>query len=81
MILDPYGRIVAETWQAANAMVVGDLDLTLRERATGTRWIRARRPELYGSLTESTGEQEDTRTVRFDHKERGPSSGESAAES
>jgi hypothetical protein len=32
-------------------------------------------------LTESTGEQEDTRTVRFDHKEQGPSSGESAAES
>jgi len=80
MILDPYGRIIAETWQAANAMLVGDLDLTLRERATGTRWIRARRPELYGPLTESSGEQEDTRSVRFDHKEQGPGSDESAAE-
>ena len=68
MILDPYGRIVAETWAAADRMVVADLDLELRTRATGTRWIRARRPELYGPLTEKTGQEELTRSVRFDHQ-------------
>ena len=70
MILDPYGRIVGETCRAGDDMVVGDLDLSLRERATGTRWIRARRPELYGPLATSTGMEEDTRKVRFEHQAR-----------
>ncbi|MGI6208173.1 MAG: nitrilase family protein, partial [Anaerolineae bacterium] len=34
MILDPYGRILAETWKAADDMVVADLDASLREQAT-----------------------------------------------
>ena len=68
MILDPYGRILSETWAAADAMVTADLDRGLRDRCTGTRWIRARRPELYGLLTEPTGREEDTRAVRFEHK-------------
>ena len=72
MILDPYGRIVSETWQPADAMVVADLDLSLRPRATGTRWIRARRPELYAPLCEVTGAEEDTRAVRFDHQQPPP---------
>jgi len=67
MILDPYGRILAETWQAADTMVVADLDPALRERSTGVRWIKARRPELYGPLCESTGREEDTRRVRFEY--------------
>ena len=67
MILDPYGRILAETWQAANAMVVADLDASLRDRCTGVRWIRARRPELYASLTIPTGREQSTRTVRFEY--------------
>ena len=68
MILDPYGRILQETWQADDAMVIADLDPGLRERCTGVRWIRARRPELYQSLTQSTGREEDTRAIRFEHK-------------
>jgi predicted amidohydrolase len=67
MILDPYGRILAETWQAADAMVVADLDASLRDRCTGVRWIRARRPELYTSLTVPTGREQATRTVRFEY--------------
>ena len=67
MILDPYGRVVAETWEAADKMVVADLDASLRDRCTGSRWIRARRPELYGSLSVPTGQEEDTRAVRFEH--------------
>lgn len=52
MILDPYGRILVETWQAADAIVSTELDLALLDKCTGQRWIRGRRPELYGFLTE-----------------------------
>jgi len=66
MILDPYGRILAETWKAADDMVVADLDAGLLENATGRRWIRARRPELYGPLAVPTGRERDTRDLKFD---------------
>jgi predicted amidohydrolase len=66
MILDPYGRTLAESAALENDMVVADLDASLRERATGTRWIKARRPELYGSLATPTGNERDTRIVRFE---------------
>jgi predicted amidohydrolase len=66
MILDPYGRILAETWKADDAMVVADLDARLLEQSTGSRWIRTRRPDLYGPLTVRTGNEADTRSVRFD---------------
>jgi len=66
MILDPYGRILAETWKAADDMVVADLDASLLEQSTGRRWIKTRRPELYKPLTLPTGKEQDTRSVRFD---------------
>lgn len=65
MILDPYGEILAETWKAADDMVVADLDASLLDMCTGRRWIKTRRPELYGPLTVPTGNEQDTRTVRF----------------
>jgi predicted amidohydrolase len=68
MIIDPYGRILAETWKADDDMVIADLDLSLLEECTGRRWIRTRRPELYGPLTVPTGQERDTRSVRFDTK-------------
>jgi len=67
MIIDPYGRIVAETWKAEDAMVVADLDLDLLPLATGRRWIRGRRPELYGILTQPLGHELDPRAARFSH--------------
>jgi predicted amidohydrolase len=66
MILDPYGRILAETSAAADDMIIADLDASLLEHATGRLWIRARRPELYGPLTERTGNERDTRLVKFE---------------
>lgn len=66
MVLDPYGRILAETWEARDRMVVADLEASLLKRSTGRRWIKTRRPELYGPLTVSTGAERDTRSVRFD---------------
>jgi predicted amidohydrolase len=68
MIIDPYGRILAETWKADDEMVIADLDMSLLAESTGKRWIRTRRPELYGPLTVPTGEERDTRSVRFDKK-------------
>jgi len=65
MILDPYGRIIAETWKADNEMIVADLKAALRENCTGVRWIKTRRPELYGQLAVPTGLEEDIRSVRF----------------
>ncbi len=69
MILDPYGDLLAETWRAADDMVVADLDPDLRKMCTGVRWIRSRRPELYAELAETTGRERDTRYVRFSRKE------------
>ena len=68
MILDPYGRVLAETCRAGDDMVVADLDASLLDQSTGRRWITTRRPELYGPLAQPTGRERDTRAVRFDKK-------------
>src|SRR4051812_2656754 len=65
MILDPYGRIVAETPVPDEAVVTADLDLDLVPLATGRRWMRGRRPELYGLLTQVMGDELDPRAARF----------------
>lgn len=68
MIIDPYGRILSETNKADDDMVIADLDASLMNENTGQRWIRTRRPELYGMLAKPTGLEQDIRTVRFDGK-------------
>ena len=65
MILDPYGRILAETSKPGEDMVVAQLDASLVERSTGRMWMRARRPELYHPLTVPTGLEQTTRSVKF----------------
>ena len=64
-IFDPYGTILAETSKAGDDMVIADLDASLRGMSTGERWIRSRRPDLYEPITIPTGQERDTRTVRF----------------
>jgi len=66
MIIDPYGRILSETWKAADFMVTAELDKDLLENNTGKRWIRTRRPSLYSDLARPTGMEEDVKKVRFD---------------
>ena len=68
MIIDPYGRIMVETWAAEDRMVIAGLDLSLIGQSTGQRWILTRRPELYRPLTEPTGREVSTRKLRFDGK-------------
>lgn len=65
MILDPYGRILAESRAIGDHMVVADLIAALRERATGVRWMRARRPDLYKLLTQKLGSEVSAREARF----------------
>ncbi|TWT50772.1 (R)-stereoselective amidase [Rubripirellula amarantea] len=67
MILDPYGRIIVETSKAGDDMVIADLDGSLRDRSTGVRWMRSRRPELYQAIATRRGDEQPTRAVRFDH--------------
>jgi len=66
MILDPYGRLLVETWKAADAMVIADLHASLLADATGRSRIRARRPNLYAPLTVPTGRESDTQMLKFD---------------
>jgi predicted amidohydrolase len=66
MILDPYGEILVETGKADDDMVVADLDASVLPTSSGRRWLRARRPGLYGPLTVPTGQERDTRSVRFE---------------
>jgi len=65
MVLDPYGRILAETWAAADEIVLADLDLELVPLSTGRRWLAGRRPELYEILTRQHGNERDPRAARF----------------
>jgi predicted amidohydrolase len=65
MVIDCYGRILAETWAAKDMLVAAEADLDLLPRSTGRRWLRARRPELYGVLTEHFGNELSPREARF----------------
>ncbi|MEJ2051723.1 MAG: nitrilase-related carbon-nitrogen hydrolase, partial [Calditrichota bacterium] len=65
MILDPYGEILIETWKAQDDMVVADLKAEQLPSSTGQRWMQTRRPELYNPLTQPTGREKATRSVRF----------------
>lgn len=64
MILDPYGRILNETQEPEDGMVVADLHAALLEHATGRLWMQARRPELYASLAVPTGNERDVRALK-----------------
>jgi predicted amidohydrolase len=66
MILDPYGRILVETCNADDDIVVADLDPGLLAASTGRMWMAARRPELYAGLAVRTGAERDTRELKFE---------------
>jgi predicted amidohydrolase len=65
MILDPYGRILAETSKAGDDLVIAELDRSLLADSSGRMWIQARRPELYDVLTRRTGRERPTRELKF----------------
>ena len=65
MIIDPNGRILAETWKAGDDMVIADLDGSLLAPSVGQAFLKARRPDLYRALAKKTGREEDTRSLKF----------------
>ena len=65
MILDPYGRVLRESTSLGDDLVTADLDLGLLPLCTGRRWIRGRRPELYGVLTTRLGHELPPFEARF----------------
>jgi len=52
MIIDPFGEIIAESTALGDDVVVGLCTPEKLGLASGRRYIRARRPDLYGKLTE-----------------------------
>lgn len=52
MILDPYGEVLAESDALEDDVVVALLTSEKLENSSGQRYLKARRPELYGKLVE-----------------------------
>jgi predicted amidohydrolase len=52
MILDPHGEVLIESSALGDDVVVALLTMETYEQASGRRYLRARRPELYGKLLE-----------------------------
>ena len=50
MILDPYGEILAECHSMDDEVVVATCTPDKLELAGGYRYLKARRPELYGDI-------------------------------
>lgn len=64
MILNPNGDILVETWRPRDEMIVATLEGDLVEKSQGQRWLKARRPELYGLLTAPSGREESIRKIK-----------------
>jgi len=58
MIIDPYGEILVESHELGDDVVVALLAPEKIELSPGRRYIRARRPELYGKLIEPRSEED-----------------------
>jgi predicted amidohydrolase len=52
MILDPFGEVVAESRALGDDVVVALLTADKLAESSGRRYLRARRPDLYGKLVE-----------------------------
>jgi predicted amidohydrolase len=52
MILDPFGEVLAESDALGDDVVVALLTADTLEQSSGRRYLRARRPSLYGKLVE-----------------------------
>jgi hypothetical protein len=55
MILDPYGEVIAECRNLGPDVVTATLDSSKIAKSLGSKFLAARRPEMYHKLTEPTG--------------------------
>ena len=56
MVIDPFGEIIAECTKLGDDVTVGLCTADKLTLASGRRYLRARRPELYGKLVEPPAE-------------------------
>jgi predicted amidohydrolase len=56
MILDPFGEVLAECRTLGDGFVVGVCTAEKLAASSGRRYLRARRPDLYGKLVEPSAE-------------------------
>ncbi len=52
MIVDPFGEVLAESTALEEDIVIGLLTQEKINHSSGRRYLKARRPELYGKLVE-----------------------------
>ena len=57
MIIDPFGEIIAESRALGDDVVVTLLTPEKIEQSPGRRYLRARRPDLYGKLVEPSSDR------------------------
>ena len=70
MIFDPYGEVLAECRELGDDVVVALLTDEKIQRSSGRRYLRARRPELYGTLVEPPPPGQEPVTIpgwKLDH--------------
>lgn len=60
MILDPFGEVITECTKLGDDVTVGLCTAEKLSVSSGRRYIRARRPDLYGKLVEPPAEPSET---------------------
>jgi len=56
MLIDPFGEVIAECRELGDDLCIGVCTRQKLEQSSGRRYLRARRPELYGPLTDPSTE-------------------------
>lgn len=64
MILDPNGVIISESYGVDSDMIIADCAKSARQGTLGGMHIKTRRPDLYGPLTEESGDSVTSRDAR-----------------
>lgn len=60
MIIDPFGEVVTECHKLGDDICIANCTDKTLQQASGRRYLKARRPELYDVLTEQSDEQSVT---------------------
>ena len=72
-MVDPFGEVVAECVELCDAVIVAYCASEKRSVASGGRYLRARRPELYGLLTAPNATSETVQDIGPGWQRRAPS--------
>ena len=56
MVIDPFGEVVTECHNLADDICIANCTNDKLQQASGRRYLKARRPELYSPLTQPSDE-------------------------